>query len=253
MKKKLKFFLLTALALIVIGGGYILYIFQFKEYEVADEEVDQIIEDPYDIELPDGTKLILEGNGNSDEKKSSANGNGNSGNQQSTDVSSSGAVAGTTTDGKEQPDGKTSVDAQTPVGGSAEKPSADKGIGTIAKPGEKATVASIKGNYEPTLNNLQGQVDGKINSLIGRAKSEYSSKKANGESIDYGYFYNKYMSAAKSLEAQTDAVFDGVVRALERDLQANGYDKSYAQSVRDEYAATKKARRESILSKAVGR
>jgi len=96
-------------------------------------------------------------------------------------------------------------------------------------------------------------VDSKIDALIGRAKNEYSTKKANGESVNYAYFYNKYMSAAEGLETQTDAVFNGVVKSLEKDLQANGYDKSYSQSVKDEYAAQKKARRDSIMSKAMGK
>ena len=39
---------------------------------------------------------------------------------------------------------------------------------------------------------------------------------------------------------------------MEKDLTANGYDKSYAQSVIDEYNAKKKARRDSLLSKALG-
>ena len=117
---------------------------------------------------------------------------------------------------------------------------------------QKPTVASIKQKYAPTFGALQSQADGKLNALVGRAKSEYSTKKANGESIDFGYFYNKYVGAANGLEAQTDAVFNGVISAVQKDLTANGYDKSYAQSFIDEYNAKKKARRDSLLSKAMG-
>jgi len=69
MKKKFKIFLLAILALVVVGGGYLLYIFQFKEYEVADEEIDEIIENPYDITLPNGTKLVLDSEEAEDGKK----------------------------------------------------------------------------------------------------------------------------------------------------------------------------------------
>ncbi|PIC69177.1 hypothetical protein CSV77_15095 [Sporosarcina sp. P16b] len=286
MKKKLKIFLLAMLALVVVGGGYLLYIFQFKEYEVADKEVDEIIENPYDIILPNGTKLVLDGEEASDSEKneqSSTSDNKTLNSQQTTSGPSSTATGDKTTssstagggtsatdtkqsstsqvDGIKQPakenTGNTTDttistgDQPGKKGPAASKPSS--GNAGSNQPEKKESVAAIKQKYEPTVNNLQGQVDGKINSLISRAKNEYSTKKANGESIDYGYFYNKYMSAANSLEAQTDAVFNGVVSSLEKDLKANGYDKSYSQSIRDEYAAQKKARRDSILSKAMGR
>lgn len=278
MNKKLKIFLLTSLAIIVIGSSYILYLFQFKEYEVADEEVDEIIENPYDITLPNGSKLVLEGEEQNDDNKkgqTSDNGGENPESQQTaggststatgdTITSSSTAGGGTSTNqagGTKQPakdSADNTADKNSSIGNQSDKkdPAVTKpvtGNAGSAKPAKKDSVATIKQKYVPTVNNLQGQVDGKINSLISRAKNEYSTKKANGESIDYGYFYNKYMSAANSLEAQTDAVFNGVVSSLEKDLQANGYDKSYSQSIRDEYAAQKKARRDSILSKAMGK
>lgn len=284
MKKKLKIFLLAIVALIVVGGGYLLYVFQFKEYEVADKEVEEILDNPYDIILPNGTKLVLDEEEPSDSKtkeQAQTSDGKKSENQQTAGVSSSNesnnktASSGTTNgdattsdkakDGVSQLSAKGAATAPTDQSDSS-KPTGDKqttkdpaaakpatGNTSAGKPGKKDSVASIKQKYEPTVNNLQGQVDGKINSLISRAKNEYTTKKANGESINYAYFYNKYMSAAEGLEAQTDAVFNGVVSSLEKDLQANGYDKSYSQSIRDEYAAQKKARRDSILSKAMGR
>ena len=278
MKKKLKIFLLAIVALIVLGGGYLLYIFQFKEYEVADEEVDKIIENPYDIILPNGTKLVIDGEEASDSEKneqSSAADSKNSDSQQTADGSTSTATGDKTTssstveggtstsqvDGVKQPAkenagntaGTTTSTGNQPgeKGPAVSKPSS--GNAGSNQPAKKDSVAKIKQKYEPTDNNLQGQVDGKINSLISRAKNEYSTKKANGESVNYAYFYNKYMKAAEGLEAQTDAVFNGVVKSLEKDLQANGYDKSYSKSMKDEYAAQKKARRDSIMSKAMGK
>ncbi|GKV66237.1 MULTISPECIES: hypothetical protein [unclassified Sporosarcina] len=263
MKKKWKIIISSLVLVIALCSGYLLYIFKFKEYDVADEEVSKIVDDPYEVELPDGSRLIMGEDGKSEIKpadSSSALSEGGSvdsvtdGTTGSTsnDLQSA-AVQGSQTDQEDQSDQQTSTtQSDSHSNSSSGNPSSAAGNPTV-KPDGKATVASIKGRYEPTLNNLQGQVDGKLNSLIGRAKSEYSAKKANGEGIDFGYFYNKYMSAANGLEAQTDAVFEGVVGALERDLQANGYDKSYSQSVRDEYAAKKKASRESLLNKAMGR
>ncbi|PIC90886.1 hypothetical protein CSV71_02170 [Sporosarcina sp. P21c] len=275
MNKKLKIFLLSALAVIVIGSSYIIYLFQFKEYEVADEEVDEIIENPYDIILPNGTKLVLEGEEQDGDQNTeqtsdgkSDNGDKNSDGSTSTaagDKNTTSSTAGSTSTGQvdsaKQPAKENAGSTTGTTTSTGDQPGKKDPAGSQAasgnagsnQPAKKDSVAAIKQKYEPTVNNLQGQVDGKINSLISRAKNEYSTKKANGESIDYGYFYNKYMSAANSLESQTDAVFNGVVSSLEKDLQANGYDKSYSQSIRDEYAAQKKARRDSIMSKAMGR
>lgn len=285
MKKKLKIFLLSALAIILIGVGYIVYVFQFKEYEVADDEVAEIMENPYDITLPNGTKLKLDGEEPSDGKdsgstsaaddkpgdKTTADGSSSSetagesktdsSTTTGTDGAESGGTAGNSTTGStdksstataDQPAGDKTNSNKTDSKEPASKPAANGNTGS-AVPGKQATVSTIKGKYKPTINELQSQVDGKINSLIGRAKNEYATKKANGESVNYAYFYNKYMSAAEGLEAQTDAVFNGVVSSLEKDLQANGYDKSYSKSVRDEYAAQKKARRDSIMNKAMGK
>ena len=290
MNKKLKIFLLTSTAIIVLGIGYILYLFQFKEYEVADEEVDQIMEDPYDVTLPNGKKLILEDevdkDGNKKEQASegksasesedgetisdtpkdqqAAGSSSTTGSDTSTTSDSGTAATNSDVTGSDQP----TVESGTSTSGgnstttpnsnatSGNKDSTTTGSATgntaAGKPGKKESVGEIKGKYEPTIAGLQGQVDSKINALIGRAKSEYSTKKANGESVNYAYFYSKYMSAAEGLEAQTDAVFNGVVNSLEKDLQANGYDKTYSKSVKDEYAAQKKARRDGIMKKAMG-
>lgn len=42
--KKFKIFAIIVLVLIIAGGSYLLYMFKFKEYDVADEEVKEIVE-----------------------------------------------------------------------------------------------------------------------------------------------------------------------------------------------------------------
>ncbi len=226
--KKLKIFLIVALVIILVGGGYLLYMFKFKEYDVADEEVTEIVSEPYKVELPDGSTILIDENGEIVEETtegdkiptSSANTNNSSSNN---NTSGNNTDTGSNT-------GNNNGNTNAPT-----------------------TVASIKDKYRPSFEGLEAQADSKINALIGRAMSEYSTNKANGEGVDFGYFYNKYMSAANGLEANTDTIFNAVIGAVEKDLAANGYDKSYAQSFRDEYEATKKARRDSILSKALNR
>ncbi|TQR12705.1 hypothetical protein [Psychrobacillus soli] len=216
--KKLKIFLIVALVIILGAGGYLLYMFKFKEYDVADKEVSEIVGDPYKVELPDGSTLVIDEKGEIVEETATSEVN---------TVATSG----------EKLDGKTA------------EPGTDSTTNTSST--EKPTVASIKDKYRPALEGLEAQADSKINALIGRAVSEYSGKKADGEKVDFGYFYNKYTAAAGDLEASTDTVFHAVLKAVEKDLAVNGYDKTYAQSFKDEYEATKKARRDGILKKAL--
>lgn len=242
MKKKLKIFLLILLIVLLATAGTLLYFFKFKEYDVADEEVAKIIEDPYTIEMPDGTTITVDANGEvveSVEPTIPPVTEGTSSEGTSTDGSE---VKGTSTDGSKG-EGTSSGDKSS---------SSTTGESNTTETTPKPTVSTIKQKYVPTLENLQSQADSKLNTLVGHAKKEYSDKKASGESISYGYFYNKYVGAANGLEARTDAVFAGVIKGVEKDLVANGYDKSYAQNLIDDYNAKKKARKDSLLNKAMG-
>ncbi|MFJ5768851.1 hypothetical protein [Psychrobacillus sp. NPDC093180] len=237
--KKLKIFLIAALVIILGAGGYLLYMFKFKEYDVADEEVSEIVADPYKVELPDGSTLIIDEEGEVVQETATSETNTKT---NTNTVTTSGSSL------EEKLAGKT---AGPGTGSTTSSGNSTNGTATTSST-EKPTVASIKDKYRPALEGLEAQADTKINALIGRAVSEYNDKQANGEKVDFGYFYNKYMAAANNLEASTDTVFHAVIGAVEKDLTANGYDKSYAQSFKDEYEATKKARRDGILKKALG-
>ena len=256
--KKLKIFLIVALVIILVGGGYLLYMFKFKEYDVADEEVTEIVSEPYRVELPDGSTIVIDENGeiveettegdkiptssaNTSSDSGTADGSANSSIGQTSDQSTTGSSGNTNNSSSNNTTSGNNTNTGSNTGNSNSNTKAP------------TTVASIKDKYRPSFEGLEAQADSKINALIGRAMSEYSTNKANGEGVDFGYFYNKYMSAANGLEANTDTIFNAVIGAVEKDLAANGYDKSYAQSFRDEYEATKKARRDSILSKALNR
>ncbi|MEI4768800.1 hypothetical protein WAX74_03885 [Psychrobacillus sp. FJAT-51614] len=241
--KKLKIFLIAAVVIILGAGVYLLYMFKFKEYDVADEEVKEIIADPYKVELPDGSTIIIDENG--EIKKET-------GTSESTEENDK--ITTNATSNEEKLEGKTAGVTPPSTTNNNNSSTSDKNASTgKTDSAEKQTVAVVKDKYRPALEGLETQADSKINALTGRAMKEYKDKKANGESIDYGYFYNKYMTAAKDLEGSTDTIFEAVLTAVENDLSANGYDESYAQSLKDEYEATKKARRDSIMSKALGK
>ena len=224
--KKLKIFAIIVLVLIIAGGSYLLYTFKFKEYDVADDEVKEIVEkEPYKVELPGGAIISMDENGEVIEEE------GTSG-----EAAGNNAVDG---------NGESSNNVTGNDG-------ADNSSGTSSGSSNETTVSAIKENYTPALEGLENQADTKVNALIVKAKKEYVDKQANGEKINVGYFYNKYMAAAKDLEGNTDKVFDAVLNAVEKDLAANGFDKTEAKGMEEEYEAKKKARRDSILKKALG-
>ncbi|QEY20695.1 hypothetical protein D0S48_08275 [Psychrobacillus sp. AK 1817] len=224
--KKLKIFAIIVLVLIIAGGSYLLYTFKFKEYDVADDEVKEIVEkEPYKVELPGGATISMDENGEVIEEE------GTSG-----ETAGNNAVDG---------NGESSNNVTGNDG-------ADNSSGTSSGSSNETTVAAIKEKYTPALEGLEDQADTKVNALIVKAKKEYVDKQANGEKINVGYFYNKYMAAAKDLEGNTDKVFDAVLNAVEKDLAANGFDKTEAKAMEEEYEAKKKARRDSILKKALG-
>lgn len=269
MKKKLIISLSVLGVIALCVGGYLLYIMKFKEYDIADESVTEIVEESFEIELPDGTIITLDDSGEDivqkDPVKESDKEPGNEEGQADSDSTSDDSEddGSIPVSGKDQ-SSKTPSGTSNGSSNSNSNSNSNKGSGSTSKPttgnstagpgntGTKVTVASIKEKYNPAFTALEDQAESKLNALIGRAKNEYLTKKENGEKIDYGYFYNKYTSAAAELEGRTDNVFRGVLKAVEKDLEKNGYDKSYAKSFQDQYNAQKKSRKDALMKKVVG-
>ncbi|MBU0905620.1 MAG: hypothetical protein KKF57_10555 [Firmicutes bacterium] len=259
MKRHWKKILIAFITVLIISGGYIAYIFQFKEYDVADTEVAEITKETYSLELPDGTVIELDEEGNIVEEdetaketnieSQTASTSNNITNENGKDNSSISANNLNDSNTKSTSGGKNSSTKSTKKGDKISS-SNSKASNTTS---EKITVASIKEKYVPTMVSLQEQANGRINALVGRAMEEYQSKKANGESVNYAYFYNKYTSAAAELEGRTDNVFYQVVGIVEKELVANGYSKTHAESFVKEYETAKESRRSALIDKAINR
>lgn len=265
--KKLKY-VLIALAVIVLSvAGYLVYELKFKSYDTADTEVDALLEETFELTLPDGSVILVDKEGNIVDNKADNSAESDTDGVTPTDSSS------TTTDddsGEETASDSTNIntdgksDDETVAGNESTgtntsdrtnssngKPASTTKPNGSTAPQEKVTVSSIKAQYTPTFSMIENQARTRINSLISQAANEYSTKKKNGESIKYGYFYRKYMGAATAMEKSTDATVKTVVGLVEKDLQANGFDKSYAQTFMEDYKATKKALRDDLMDKAL--
>jgi len=241
-KKKLWLYILVTFLLIVFGiTGYIFYELKLKHYDIADPVVDQIIDENYVVELPGGNQVMIDKEGNILEevsKEPSEKPDPIANNSTQPNVSSGNTNQNTTT--KPNTSAPTTGNTQ-----SQNKPE------TTKQTNEKPSVASIKEKYLPTLKALEEQANTKINGLLEQAKQEYKTKKSNGKSISFGYFYNKYYGAAEKLEKNSDAAFNSIMKIVESELETSGYSKVHAQSFREEYNSMKEKRKNSLLSKAL--
>lgn len=274
---------IVGLVTLLTASGLVYYFF-LREYEVADSKVTDIVREAYTIDLPDGTIIkfdeegqvieTIPGDGEStlitsseqteEQQESgvlsdtdastgqvgptSATTEENLQNEETSEGTTSSPTVNpeTTPNGNSSSGGNVSSGGGTAAGGTTTSPSTpptDNAVGS-----QKPTVADIKRKYEPTFAALESQANAKLNALLSNAKAEFDQKRANGEDISYGYFYNKYTPAANRLETNTNTVFNSVLAVVQEDLKKNGYAEGYADSFRSDYEERKAARRASILN-----
>jgi ABC-type cobalt transport system substrate-binding protein len=253
MKKVWKIILSLLLVIILAAAGTIYYFLNVKTYDIADEELEEIIDTEYEIILPED---IVEGEtGGTDEPSEETEAGSENGESPSTDSST-----GSTDASDANQNGN---ETKKPVDSSAGKNNSGTAKpNTSTQPSKKptdtktdaqeteVTVKNIKDKFRPVFQSLESQASGKIDALVSRAVGEYHAKKANGETISYSYFYQKYTAAGRDLESKTDAAFDYIYTALEKDLKKHGYSASHAKVFREQYNETKKEREAALLNKA---
>ncbi|KMY51869.1 hypothetical protein [Peribacillus loiseleuriae] len=240
MRKSWKIIISLILIILIGGGGTAYYFLKLKTYDVADEKVEKITDAKYDILLPnetgknDASGMVTEVN-----KPSTTN------NPDTNNIETNVTQSHSKTDDTNHSNGSTQ---KTNIGSTTNNDTSGTDKKSVNQ-STKVTVASIKQKYRPSFEYLQSQANGKVDALVSQAYGEYQTKKKNGESISIPYFYQKYSSASKVLEGNTDAAFHTIFSALQNDLKKNGYSSSEANSFKEEYEATKKARESALLNK----
>lgn len=278
MKKVLKITALLIGSFVLLIGGYLLYVTKFKEYDVADSQVEEIVRASYVIQLPEGGTLEIDeegnvvekdaegniisetvapstadttattnvSNGSSSSTKNEDNGDGTvSANNNSTSSGKNNASSSSNEGSSKSGSSSSSSGSSNESSGSGSGSSNDGKVTTL-------TIAEIKAKYDPVFAGLEAQAEGRLAALVSRAKAEYVEQKASGESIDYGYFYRKYSSAASNLEAATDAAFYSTLAVVQNAFVANGFTKSQASDYESAYKARKAERRSELMSQVTG-
>jgi hypothetical protein len=252
MKKVWKYILSFLLVVMLATAGTIYYFLNVKTYDIADEEIEEIVESDFDIILPGKVDSIQPTN---DEQRNSKDSNGNtkstetnSGSENSDTIEeSSNSIEET---GEKSSDSTDKTPTEESVNNANSKPNNNNHPNKNATPVIEVTVKQIKDLYRPVFKSLQSQANGKIDSLVSRAIGEYRSQQSEGQSISYSYFYQKYSSAGRELEAKTDDAFNYIYKALENELKENGYSTTHAKDFRDQYEVSKKERESLLLAKA---
>lgn len=278
MIKALKITALLVGCVVLLIGGYLIYVTKFKEYDVADSQVEEIVRASYVLQLPEGGTLEIDEEGNVIERDAEGNiisetvapstegasatstvSTGSSSSSENEDKSdatvsatSNSSSSGNNNASSSSNEGSSKSESSSSSSGGSAKSS---GSGTGSSNDGKVTtltVAEIKAKYDPVFAGLEAQAESRLASLVSRAKSEYVEKQANGESIDYGYFYRKYSSAASNLEAATDAAFYSTLAVVQNAFVANGHNKGEASEYEVAYKARKAERRSELMSQVTG-
>lgn len=231
----MKKLLLLAGVLLICASGYLIYLFGFKEYDIADAEVDSITKEEYVIELADGSKIILDQHGNllrhvegSDEAVRVEKFRKGLSHSETKEIAKTSS-----------PNEKSSADAK-------------KVSNPNSKEKAKVTVSDIQKRYDPVIADIEQQANTSLDNLIKVAKSEYFEMSDNDKNISYPYFYNKYSAAATKLEKRTDQIFYAVMDMMSQDLKSNGLPVTLSESMAKEYENRKNKIRRDILKKTAG-
>lgn len=274
MRKTFKMAIFTVLLLLVGVAGILYYYMNVKEYDVADERVEEITKKDYQIDLPDLDGAVTAENGGSEDHTGSNAaaadhaGKGESAEGAKEDTKVAGTTAGAYSNGdaagasghdsstdtaskkrSNKSDGsKSSAGTPSSNNGSDKKEDSNSERNSNNKP--VITAETIKAAYRPSFESLQSQANAKVDALVNTAYSEYQSKKQSGESVSITYFFQKYTSAGKELENNTDETFNYIYGALVNDLENRGFSSSEANEFKTQYENAKSARESALISKA---
>lgn len=222
-------------------AGYLVYLFEFKTYHVADAKVDVIAEEEYVIVLSDGSKIVLDGNGNLVRR------------EQPFSSSEDEPAVVTPIFSVDKPDSDSASNKKVPEPESKVTTVANKKASPPKKTNSLSTPKKsnqIKEQYEAAFAALEEQSTDRLYKMVSLAKNEYLEKQANGQTISYPYFYNKYTSAASELEKQTDEFFYALIAQMKQDLKANGLPQSTTETYVQEYEKRKDKLRNQLLKNA---
>lgn len=244
MKKHWKKIILVLGIVFLSVAGYLVYIFQFKEYETADENVDKVIEEEYEVELPDGSVIIVDKDGKvmedaggktADGKESGEPGSGTTASGDG--ASADGSAAAGTTEGSASGSstGSGSSDSATTSGstasGSATTTSGTAGSSSGGSSTDKAS-GTTGSNGSSTGGSAGSGSSGSGSSGNGSSGSGSTGGKAPAEAgVTVASIKQKYEPTLADIEGQASSRIGGLIGAAQTEYaqkKAAGENINYA-------------------------
>ncbi|MCP2033615.1 hypothetical protein L1279_000598 [Planomicrobium sp. HSC-17F08] len=222
MKKYWKQITLGLTVVLLAVAGYLVYAFEFKDYETADKDVDKVTEEKIEVDLPDDSKIVVDEEGNVTEEKdedteedketdkeadttegtttstnASTTASNNSGSVQTAAASTNSQTAGASTEGKSS-NGKSDSNNGNASNG-------NKGTNN----GNNGNNGSNNGNGGSNSGNNNGGNKGNNGSNNGKERVTVTQIKA------------RYETSLTRLEDTANDRIDGLVNVAKKEYQAD--------------------------------
>lgn len=108
----------------------------------------------------------------------------------------------------------------------------------------KKSYISILTDFNITLEELRIQFQSDLDNLITQGIEDYGNGGMSNTQLA-----SKYLSAGSKLEKSSDAKFNEIVKAMEKELKANGHDTSIVKEIKEYYISFKDAKKTDLINR----
>ena len=108
----------------------------------------------------------------------------------------------------------------------------------------KKSYISILADFNTTLEKLRIEFQEDLDNLIAQGIKDYGNGGMSNTQLA-----SKYLSVGSELEKSSDDKFNEIVKAMEKELKANGHDTSIVKEIKEYYTSFKDAKKTDIINR----
>ncbi|MDN7241723.1 hypothetical protein QWY14_07950 [Planococcus sp. N028] len=223
MKKHLKKIALILGVLVLCVAGYVFYTFQVKEYDTADEKVDEVTKEKIEIDLPDDSKLTVDEDGNVTEEK--ADKKDKEKKESNTDSDSDASGTASSTEGSATAVASSTNDSSNTVSKTSNSNGSTGNNGSSNNGSGGNSDSNSNGSAVNTGSNGNGSTgNGSNGNGNGSNGNNDTNGNGNGGSVDrvtVADIKQKYVPALEGLEATANARLNSLIGVAVTDYNKN--------------------------------
>ncbi|MDN7244694.1 hypothetical protein [Planococcus shenhongbingii] len=225
MKKYWKQLTIALTVVLLAVAGYMVYAFEFKEYESADEKVDEVTKEEIEVDLPDDTKIVVDADGKVTEEKDDKTEEDKEAKETDTEDAAASSASSSSESSSSSSNSNGSAAAVATAANTSQTASASTGgnssngsNGSNDNNGSGKNVNGITGsnNGNNGSNNSNGSNNGNGNGYNGNNGSNNGTKRVTVAQIK-----GKYETSLTRLEDTANARIDGLVNVAKNEYQAD--------------------------------